>query len=109
MLHQKETHNYVTQKPIIQPGVKLESKLKRYICKRCGMEFRNAFLLTNHRNQQVVSGIRKKCEIKNQTCHEIKMDGDASSLFKQDQAGLWECPQCDYKVKTKFLMSKHLK
>ena len=59
MLHQKETHNYVTQKPIIQPGVKLESKLKRYICKRCGMEFRNAFLLTNHRNQQVVSCIRK--------------------------------------------------
>lgn len=53
MLHQKETHNYLTQKPIIQPGVKLESKLKRYICRRCKVEFRNAFLLSQHFDEKV--------------------------------------------------------
>lgn len=54
MLHQKETHNYLTQKPTIQPGVKLETKLKRYICRRCKVEFRNAFLLSQHLDEQVI-------------------------------------------------------
>jgi len=98
MLHQKETHNFLTQKPIIQPGVRLESKLKRYICRRCRVEFRNAFLLSNHLDEE--------------SCTEVKVDsGEKSSLFKQDSDGQWVCPcdYCDYVVKTKFTMSKHLK
>lgn len=44
-----------------------------------------------------------------QSCTEVKVDGEKSRLFRQDEEGQWICPQCDYVVKTKFIMSKHLK
>jgi len=107
LLHQKESHNFLLEKSKVKSYG--GPKLKRYICSKCKNEFKNAFMLAQH--------------TKNEECKEIVILSDPvqytkrsrESLFKKDEFGMWVCPEkvngiiCDYKVKTKFLMSQHIR
>merc|ERR1712113_263500 len=89
LIHQNESHKSSQSKD------NHNSLIKRYICSRCKLEFKNAYLLGKHMKSNSCIGIQK-CQT-------------PDPLFNQDKDGYWTCRDCDYKVKTKHLMSQHLK